>query len=90
MEDIIRQNTNNYYLTHKDERMSYQVKYNEKNREKIKEYQREYYKKTREEKLKKQAIYNNKEIQCECGIVYKQSNRVSHVRTKRHKMKKVE
>ena len=85
MDNTIDMTTQNvYYLNHKDERITYQMKYNEKYKEKIKDYQKEYYKKTKEAKLKKQAVHNNKEIECECGIVYKQSNKTSHMRTKKH------
>lgn len=47
-----------YYLTHKTERLTYQKEYNAKNEEKIKEYQQHYYAETREEKKARQLAYN--------------------------------
>ena len=76
---------NMYYLTHKSERINYQTNYNEKNKDKIKEYQKQYYLKTKETKLKTQAIHNSKKIECACGVIHNQSNKTSHMRTKKHK-----
>jgi len=75
---------NDYYLEHKTERIGYQKKYNRENSDKIKEYQRNYYKKTREEKLDKQKIYNNKKSECICGKIITQSNKSSHLKSKKH------
>ena len=75
---------NVYYLEHKAERITYQKIYNRENTEKIKEYQQKYYERTREEKLKKQQIYNSKKSECTCGKIITQSNKSSHLKSKRH------
>jgi hypothetical protein len=65
-----------YYETHRKEVLEKQKQYYEQTHEQILEYQKQYYEKN-QEKLKQK-------IECECGSVFRITDKARHKRTKKH------
>ena len=69
-----------YRETNKDKIKEYNKEYRETNINKIKEIQKEY----RETNIIKINIWKKTKNDCVCGGVYTQSNKIQHLKTKKH------
>ena len=90
VQPILDTNTNTkikksgYYSRNKEERIKYQIEYNNKNHDNYLDNQKSYYEKNKEAILISRKEKGDVKIVCVCGCEIKKSTQSSHLRTNKH------